>query len=67
MAEPASAFSMAELASVYFKWRCPEYYQGFFSFLFFFPRPFLAGCPGLIPGFFFLIIFSALFQRAAQG
>ncbi len=25
-----------------------------FFFFFFFPRPFLASCPGLIPGFFVL-------------
>jgi hypothetical protein len=32
---------------------------------FFFFRPFQAGCPGLIPGFFiYLFFFSALFRRA---
>ncbi len=38
--------------SVYFKWRCPGLIPGSFFFLFF-SRPFLTGCPGLIPGFFY--------------
>jgi hypothetical protein len=32
----------------------------------FFSRPFLAGCPGLIPGFFFFFFFPALIRRAAH-
>jgi hypothetical protein len=37
MTKPASAFSMAEPASVYFKWRCPGLIPKVFFLLLFFP------------------------------
>jgi hypothetical protein len=60
MAKPASAFSMAEPASVYFKWRYPGLILSFFKKKF---PPFSGGLPRVNTRVFFL----AFFQWAAQG
>jgi hypothetical protein len=53
LAEPASAFSMSELAL---------FQRAAHTKVFFFPRPFPAGCLSVM--FFFSFFFSALFWQA---